>query len=162
MFAAAALAFLLPFGTVSCGEETVSFTGVELATYDVAGGDEPDSLAADVEAHGFYALITLAVALVGAGVAAVWNRGGGYAVTGLCGLYVLAVNPDTLLGPEIEWGPGFVLAGFAFLLAGAARLYVRVEERARTGTSSRPLIIALVLGVPVTAIALPLLGIGAA
>jgi hypothetical protein len=42
LFALAALAFVLPFATVSCEGAHTSFTGVQLATHSVPDGGRPD------------------------------------------------------------------------------------------------------------------------
>ena len=66
LFAAALLAFLLPFGTVSCGEP-VTFTGLELATSTVHGDDE--ALVDDIEGQGaFFAILAAISVLAGAGL----------------------------------------------------------------------------------------------
>jgi hypothetical protein len=133
---------------------------VELATYSVEGGDEPRSLASEVEAHGDLALVALAVALVGGAVAAVRDRGGGYAAVGLCALFALRFNPDTsglLGGPEVESGPGYILACSFFSLAGLTRWFVRLTGSRHDGRW----IAGLFLGVPAAAFLLYLLGVGA-
>ena len=82
LLAAAVLAFLLPFGTVSCGTP-VTFTGLELATAGVpASSDEGHEFASEVESSGsavallgllaaVAGLILAAAAVPGAGVAAI-------------------------------------------------------------------------------------------
>ena len=161
LFAAAALAFLLPFGTVSCDAERVSVTGIELATFTVDGAGEPDSLAAEVEAHGLWALIALVLALIGASVASLRDRGGGYAAAGLCALFVLGFNADAILGPEIDYEIGYLLSLTAFAAAGLTRFFVRVKARSRDGESVWPWVLGLVLGTPVTATVLLWVGVGA-
>ena len=153
-FAAATLAFFLPFGTVSCGAEEVTVSGVELATFTVDGADKPGSLAADVEAHGFMALAALGFAVSGAAVAWVRDRGGGYAVGGLSALFLLTFNSDTILGPDIDHGPGYVIAVLGLLAAGLARFWMRMSDRSERSERIWPWIVALVLGVPVTAVGL--------
>jgi hypothetical protein len=70
LFAAAALCFLLPFGTVSCsGDDKVTVTGVELVTRTVPGAGatqgEP-TLAQQVEDDGFVpAVVALVAVLLG-------------------------------------------------------------------------------------------------
>ena len=154
LFAAAALAFFLPFGTVSCGAEEVTVSGVELATYTVDGAEREGSLAADVEAHGVMALLALVFALVGTGVALLGDRGGGWAIAGLAALFLLAFNGDTILGPEIEYGPGYVLAVVGLAAAGLVRFGIRVYEREQRGERTWTWIVALVLGTPAVAFAL--------
>lgn len=161
LFAAAALAFLLPFGTVSCSGEEVSVTGLELATHTVDGADEPDSLAAEVEDHGLFALFALVLALVGAVVAALRDRGGGWAIAGLCALFVLGFNADTML-MDIEYGAGYVLALGSFVLAGLMRFCVRTQSLILEDRRVWPWFVGLFAGTPVALVSLVLLGVGSA
>jgi len=150
LFAAAALAFLLPFGTVSCEGEEVKPTGIELVTFSVEGGNEPGSVAADVENHGVMALFALVAALVGAGVALASDRGGGWAVTALCCLFLLGFNGAALLA-DVDFGPGYLLAFAALGCAGLLRFAIRIVERERSGERAWTWVLALMLGTPATA-----------
>jgi hypothetical protein len=158
LLAAAALAFLLPFGTVSCDGEEVSFTGVELATFQVDADERHPggTLAEDVEQGGSpIALVTLAIALVGAGTVALRGRGGGFAAAGVAGLFVLFAKGSLMIdSPTVDHGSGYLLAATALAAAGGLRFVVRVIERERAGRNAWPLVVALMLGVPVTAVVL--------
>ena len=156
LFAVAALAFLLPFGTVSCDEEQVSFTGAELATLSVdADPDEPEgTLADDVESSGAaIALVTFALALVGAVVGARRDRGGGWAVAGASGLFLLALRAEMSMA-EITYGVGYLLSLAAFAGAGLARFVFRIVDRERRGQQAWTWVVALLVGTPAAAVAL--------
>ena len=123
LFLAAALCFLLPFGTVSCEEEPVHATGIELATKSVPGtgrlDDGEPNFAQEVENRGFVpAALALAAALLGFGLAlaGVRNRWTlGVALFGLAALGILrfvASDADTV---RVE--VGFIGALVCFGLA---------------------------------------------
>ena len=156
LFAAAALAFLLPFGTVSCDEERVSFTGAELVTRTVdADTHEPGGTLADAveSSGGAIALVTFALALVGAAVGARRDRGGGWAIAGASGLFLLAMRAEMSLA-EITYGVGYLLSFAAFAGAGLTRFVFRIIERERRGQQAWTWVVAVMVGTPVTAIAL--------
>ena len=163
MLAAAALAFLLPFGTVSCDGEEVSFTGIELATFSVdQDPDEPDgTLVNEVESNGSgIALVALAVAIIGAAVAARRNRGGGYAVGGLVALFLLDMQAEAILfGPDVAYGAGYLLSFASFAAAGLTRLVTRLRARRRVGERIWTWIVATVLGAPVAAVVIAFLAL---
>jgi len=128
LFAAALLAFLLPFGTVSCGEP-VTFTGLELATGTVHGED--DSIVADLNSQGRpLALIAGISALVGGALAVAGRRGQGSAA--LIGLLALALMPlrallQPLGAPDFTVRVGYVTAcgSLAALVGIRSRLLLR-------------------------------------
>ena len=126
-FAAAVVAFALPFGLVSnCdGDEEVEFTGVELVTQRVPsdGGDLHEGVEDNAGAPA--TLLALA-ALVGLGLSVAARRGGGIcAVIGLIAAQVLAVaivasasgSSSLLVGYWLALG-GTAVAGVAHLVAG--------------------------------------------
>ena len=105
LFAAALLAFLFPFATVSCGEP-VTFTGLELATARVAD-DAPTAdqreFGDEIESNGtVLALIAVVAAAVGLGLAIAQVRGVGLAA--LVGLLALLLLP---------WSAATAMADFA-------------------------------------------------
>ena len=136
LFVVAALAFLLPFGTVSCDGETVSFTGFEFATRtiepDPAAAGAPDKgLAGDVEAEGgTYALMTLVFLAGGLVSVALRSRGGGFALAALLCLLVLLLDAG-LSEAEVDIRIGFWLAFASVSGAGLLRLRSRRRERRR-------------------------------
>ena len=143
LLVAAALAFLLPFGTVSCDEERVSFTGIRLATRtiepDPAAAGAPDKgLAGDVEAEvGTYALMTLVFLAGGLVSVAVCGRGGGFALAVLLCLLVLlldAVDNEA----EVDIRLGYWLALASVSAAWLLRLWSSRRERRQTKSQNPP------------------------
>ena len=111
--------FFLPFATVSCGAEHVSFTGAELAAGAVPDSG-PDSIGDEVEAGGqFFALLALGSVLAAAVLAALRSPSGPafllseLAFLALCWLYVQAALS---LADEVDLQVGYLLA-LALLLA---------------------------------------------
>lgn len=124
LFAGIVLAFLLPFATVSCNGDEVTFTGVQLAlgqvpTEETQNGDE--SLAQDVESESTpWALFALAAAATGLGLGIAGRRGGGIAAAvGLPAMLVLALNAATTLA-TVDLHAGFVLSLVAYFAAATA------------------------------------------
>ena len=118
LFAAAALCFLLPFGTVSCsGDDKVTVTGVELVTRTVPGAaatqGEP-TLAQQVEDDGFVPAVVALVAVL-FGLVLVVTRpeaiGKAFLIT-LVAIVALLWLPGTAMLELADFtlGPGFVLA----------------------------------------------------
>jgi hypothetical protein len=117
LFAIAALAFLLPFATVSCDDAKTSFTGIELVTYSVPHGgaiprsEGPDAdgskctvdISSCVERRGSaLARAAVVVALLGLaiGVGGFQRAPGFFGVAGLAALIRLATintNADVTL-----------------------------------------------------------------
>ena len=145
LFAAAALAFLLPFGTVSCGNQTVSFTGVQLATMQVPPDPVPrtdpsNGLAAHVEAQaGAWALLALVLVVGGHVSALALGRGGGFAFGSGFALCVLLFDAATT-GADARVRGGLWLALTCVAGAGAMRASAALRarrSRKRTGSAPR-------------------------
>lgn len=139
LFAAAALAFLLPFGTVSCGNQTVSFTGVQLATMQVPPDPEPrvdprNGLAAHVEEQaGAWALLALVLVAGGLVSALALGRGGGFALGAGFALCVLLLDAATT-GADARVRGGLWLA--LTCVAGAGGIRANAAWRARRSRQS--------------------------
>ena len=127
LFALAALCFFLPFGTVSCGDEKVQVTGVQLVSQNVPGAQEEPpygkNLAQEVEDEGFAkSAIALWILLMGLALAA-WRPqaiGKTFLVT-LCGILALLSLPATAIAllADVTLGPGYVAAlGIELWVAG--------------------------------------------
>jgi hypothetical protein len=119
LFVLVALCFLLPFGSVSCGGETVEATGIQLASRTVPGtGVDPDvggpNLAQEVEDKAFVqALLALLAPALGL-LLSIWRPqaiGRAFLVT-LAGIAALLSLPVTAIAElaDIALGPGFVFA----------------------------------------------------
>jgi hypothetical protein len=143
LFAAAALAFLLPFGTVSCEGETVSFTGLELATMrvpaDPAPAPEADGdLADEVEAEGgSYALLALVLVIGGLVSAVLQGRGGGFAFGAGFALFVLLINVGET-EPDVNARGGYWVALGSVAGAGAIRGSASLRTRRLRRDSGEP------------------------
>lgn len=132
LFVAAALAFLLPFGTVSCDADEVSFTGIELATYQVDADSSSADLRGDVESEaGWLALIALAASLTGVLFAAAGRRGGGIcASVGLLAMQLLLFSGVASLA-TVHVRAGYWLALVTLAAVSVHLLAVRLNERRR-------------------------------
>jgi hypothetical protein len=143
-FAAAVLAFTLPFGLVtSCDGGEVRFTGVELATYTVPA-DPLDSSDRDLrdtleKNAGAFALAALLTAVVGLALAALGIRGvPASAALGVL-LMQLVLYGVVLTGDESSsLFVGFWLSLGAFVTAGVTALVGAVRARRRTARSAWP------------------------
>jgi hypothetical protein len=144
LLTAAALAFLLPFGTVSCDNQTVHFTGAELATRHVqpATGHELDAdegLAGDIETDGS-TLALMAVVFVAFGIgSAAWRaRGGGFALAAMFSLLFLLVSAGLSMSDvSIEIGYWVALATVIAAVVIRTRARRRIgKERRRLGTEA--------------------------
>lgn len=116
LFALAALAFLLPFATVSCDQAKTSFTGVQLVTHTVPQGGNVDEgadctgdISRCVESQGS-ALATAAfvAALLGFALGLLrFRRGPGWcAAAGLLMTLLLGTNALEPLGPTVTFRSG--------------------------------------------------------
>ena len=145
LFAAAALAFMLPFGTVSCDGDEVSFTGVELATYQVDAYASSVDLRDDVESNGWLALVALVASLTGLAFGAAGRRGGGVCASiGVLAMQLLFVSGVSSLA-TVEARAGYWLALISMGAAGIYLLVVRFHERRRQRTRIWPSVVAAVL-----------------
>jgi len=117
-FALIAIAFALPFATVSCGNDTTTFTGVQLVTKSAppSGDADIDEGIRDRAPLGLAVLLAaIAGLLLGvAGVAWYPARPGVCAAVGLFGTLALRVEP---VGADITLRSGYivVLSGFLAL-----------------------------------------------
>ena len=152
LFAAALVAFIFPFATVSCGEP-VTFTGLELATARIAD----DAPAADerefgdeIESNGtVLALIALVAAAVGLGLAVAQVRGvGPVALVGLLALLLLPWSAAAELADFAVHG-GYVLAAGALTAVIGIRRVEAVRRRHRNGRRRWP---AVLVAVPLVAL----------
>ena len=125
LFAMIVVAFVLPFGTVSCEGPAVKFTGYQLATWRVpettppATTDDGKNLKDEVENHAsFWALLTLGAAVAGALLGLTGRRGGGIAASaGLFGVFLLvaASEPLSFGGPDVSFDEGFELVALLYV-----------------------------------------------
>jgi hypothetical protein len=122
-FGLAALAFLLPFATVSCDDATTTFTGLQLVTHTVpAGGrvNEVDcsaDLSACVEHRGSTtAGIALAAALIGLllGLLGIGRGAGWCAAIGFLAMAILPFESDMA---NVNARSGYLLALLSLLAA---------------------------------------------
>ena len=152
LFAAALLAFLLPFATVSCGDP-VTFTGLELATATVADdmhtGTERE-FAAEIESNGTaLALLVLAASATGLGLAAFGVRGWG--ASALVGLVALLLLPWVAAAALADFAvhEGYVFSAAALTAVVARRRVAAVRRRRSEGVRVWPAVLA---GVPLVAL----------
>lgn len=119
LFVLVLICFLLPFATVSCDGAETTFTGAQLATWQVpeggiVDGGELGQLVED-EASGTAAAM-LAVSVLGLLLGAVGRPGGGWcAVLGLAALLRLGWSSATVFGPEVTFHEGYGLMFLLFL-----------------------------------------------
>lgn len=158
LFAAALLAFLLPFATVSCGDP-VTFTGLELATATVADDTHTTAereFAAEIQSDGtLLALLALSAAATGLALAALGVRGWG--ASSLVGLLALLLLPWVA---GAAWADFAVHEGYVFSVAAltavvARRRVAAVRRRRRERIRVWPAVLAgvpLVLFLAVTAV----------
>ncbi|HEX2303471.1 MAG TPA: hypothetical protein VHH57_07590 [Gaiella sp.] len=128
LLAAAVLAFLLPFGTVSCGTP-VTFTGLELATAGVpASSDKGHEFASEVESSGSaVALLGLLAAVAGLILAAAAVPGAG--VAAIVGLLAVLLLPWIA---SYQWASYEVHEGWALAVASLAGTCGLSMARARS------------------------------
>jgi hypothetical protein len=149
LFAVIALAFFLPFATVSCDGATTHTTGIQLVTRTVPNGGKLDlygdcegSIGQCVEAK---ASNTATVAFVAALVGLVLGllgivRGPGWC--GLVGFVAIFALPFEGLFADISLEAGWVIAWFGFLAAGIGHA-VWALRRGRRRRREKKLVAAL-------------------
>jgi hypothetical protein len=139
-FAAAALAFALPFGFVSsCDGGEVSFTGAELATFMVPADDRTDRELRDrLESNaGAFAFALLVAALAGLVLSVVGLRG-----VGLCAAVGVALAQLLLYGIVLSADEssslfvGYWLALASSVTAAIVALVREVRARRQSGRSA--------------------------
>lgn len=143
LFAVCLLAFLLPFGTVSCGEP-VSFTGLELVTASVTGEDA--ELVREIEGQGIVlALAVVVAALLGLCLALAGLSGQGWSA--LAGLVALLLLPwVAALGlADFRIQAGFQLAGASLLAVVGVRARRLIGQRRAARRRIWPSIVGLVV-----------------
>ena len=142
-FAVVLLGFLLPFGTVACDGDYVEVTGVELATFRVAGAErdrsgEPNVAQEMEDDGGWVALLALVAAAVGLALAAAGK--GWWGLVSLVGLAAVLALPLIAAGElaDVWIHLGFVLAVVGFSVAGCARAVDRAQRRSEAGKHGWP------------------------
>jgi hypothetical protein len=160
LYATVVLCFLLPFGTVSCGgNDRVSVTGVQLATWSVPGaaqGPDGPNFAQHVEDEGsFPALLALVAALVALALA--WTAFIGWrfvaAFSSTLLLLYLPLDAAAELA-DVHLGAGFVLALSLLLVADVAEV-VQLVRRRRGRRRSAPTRAEELDGTPLTELTAP-------
>jgi hypothetical protein len=141
LFGVALLAFLLPFGAVSCGTP-VTFTGVALATANVTGDDE--LIVEEVNANGAVPALVAALA-AGAGLVLALLGVRGQGTGALVGVLALLVLPWLTGLAEFRVHEGFVIAVSALASIVAWRSRVLVRRRKAHGLRIWPAVIGIVL-----------------
>jgi hypothetical protein len=128
---------------VSCRDETVQVTGVELMTKNVQGagikGGEPN-FAQDVENRGFVpALLAFSAALLGLGLALAMARSGwtlGASLLALGALVILLLSSTDADRVRVE--VGFIGAVVCFGLAVLEHLNALIVDREKSSTTRVP------------------------
>jgi hypothetical protein len=122
LFALAALAFLLPFATVSCDGAETTFTGVQLVTETVppagtiASGEFLDDRIENDASK--LAMSAFASAVLGFALAALGRKGAGWlAASGLVSSVLLGANAFQPFGPTVVLHSGYWLTLLLFLCA---------------------------------------------
>ena len=142
-FAAAALAFTLPFGVASsCDGAEVRFTGTALVTFSVPADDAQDvELRDSVERDaGPFALAVLAAAVVGLALSILGCSGAGIcAALGLVAMQLL-LYAIVAMADGGDLFAGFWLALSAFAAAGLITLICEVRARRHARRSVWPAI----------------------
>ena len=137
-FAAAVLAFALPFGAVSsCDGEEVRFTGVQLATFTVQPDDSTQGdLHVQVERNGgALALVALAAAW-GLALAAIGRAGGGVCASVRLLAIQLLFWAVLLTSDGGDLFVGFWLSLVSLAVAAGLHLALAVRFRRRSGGSA--------------------------
>jgi len=140
LYAAIVLCFLLPFGTVSCGgDDRVSVTGIQLATWSVPAADSGGAtLARQVEDGGSPpAFLALLAALAALALARSPHIGWRFllALSALLLIVWLPIKAAAELA-DVELGAGFVFACVLLLVANGAEI-TRLVRRRRSRADGR-------------------------
>lgn len=144
LFAGALLAFLLPFGTVSCSEPPTTFTGLELATATVHGDDA--YVVGEIESQGtLLALLAGIAVLVGGGIAVAGRRGQGSAATAALVVLLLLPWSGWAAMADLVAHSGYVLATGSLTVVVAVRARRLVRDRRATGLRTWPAVTGLCL-----------------
>lgn len=142
-FAAAILAFTLPFGLVSsCDGGEVRFTGAELATFSVPAEDAQDAELRDSLEHdaGPFAIAALAAAGFGLVLSILGRPGAGVsAAIGLVAIQ-LVLYAIVAVADDGDLFVGYWLALLAFVVAAAVCLIRDIRARRRSRRSVWPAI----------------------
>lgn len=140
-FAAAALAFMLPFGVVSsCDGAEVHFTGTELVTFSVPADDAQDvELRGSLErGAGPFALAALIGTALGLVLSILGRPGAGRcAALGVVAMQ-LSLYAMVLVSDDGDLFVGFWLALASFVVAGLVSLIREVRGRGRARRSVWP------------------------
>jgi hypothetical protein len=142
LFACIALAFLLPFATVSCDAASTTFTGLQLVTHTVPhGGNLASDNSADCKTYigtcversaSNIATVAIVAALLGLALGLFGlARGPGWCA--LAGLGALALLPfrGGIFGPDVYLHAGYDLAFWGFLTVGVIHIVKAVRRRRR-------------------------------
>ena len=134
LYAAVALSFLLPFGTVSCDSDHVTVTGMQLVTRSVPGAGSDDvgpNLAQQVEDGGAAPAVLCLVAVLSA-LGLAWTRHLGWrfvaALSALLLLLWLPVKAAASLA-DVQLGVGFLLGASLLLVANGVEIRRLVHRR---------------------------------
>jgi hypothetical protein len=134
LFGLAALAFLLPFATVSCKDAETTFTGIQLVTKSVPPGGAIDSgrpIGEEVEDAAFYtAVAAFAAAVFGFFLTALGvQKGPGWlAAAGLASMvWLMKIAISTLA--ETVFHAGYWLVLLLFLCAGGLHAWRAIKRR---------------------------------
>jgi hypothetical protein len=142
-FAAAALAFTLPFGVVtSCDGAEVHFTGAQVAAYSVPARHAKDEgLRDDLEQNaGPFALAALLAAVFGVALSVLGRTGAGIcAAVGIVAMQLLQYATIAVSDGGSDLG-GFWLAFGSFVAAGVVCLVRELRSRRRARRSVWPAI----------------------
>jgi hypothetical protein len=144
LFALIALAFMLPFATVSCDGAKTTFTGVQLVTHTVPDGgvvDEPPDCSTHIgtcveHASSNTATVALVMAIVGLvlGLFGIARGPGWCALVGFAAMAWLPVEGGM---SDVTLRSGWQLAFFGFLVVGLLHIR-RAWVRGRTAGPIRP------------------------
>jgi len=142
-FAAAILAFTLPFGLVSsCDGGEVRFTGAELATFSVPAADAQDAELRDSLEHGAGPFAIAALVAAGFGLVLLILGRPGAGVAAAIGLVAiqLVLYAIVAVADDGDLFVGYWLALLSFVVAAAVCLIRDIRARRRSRRSVWPAI----------------------